>query len=41
MRPMYDLARPTSEWMWDAVHQKAFADMKRLRMQAPVQPTLI
>ena len=36
MRPIYDLARPTSEWTWDAVHEKAFTEMKRLLTQAPV-----
>ena len=24
MRPIYDLSLLTSEWTWDAVHQKAF-----------------
>ena len=36
MHPIYDLARPTSEWMWDAEHEKAFAEMKRLLTQALV-----
>ena len=36
MCPIYDLARPISEWMWDAVCQKAFAEMKRFLTQAPV-----
>ena len=36
MRPIYDLARPTSEWTWDAVHEKAFAELKRLLTQTPV-----
>ena len=36
MRPIYDLARPTFKWMWDAVHYKAFAEMKHSLTQAPV-----
>ena len=36
MRPIYDLVLPTSEWMWDAVHEKAFTEMKRLLTKAPV-----
>ena len=34
MRPIYDLALPTSKWMWDAVHEEslyrdeAFADKR-------------
>ena len=36
MHPIYNLARPTSEWTWDAVHEKAFAEMKRLLTQAAV-----
>ena len=36
MRPIYDLALPTSEWMWDAVHEKAFTEMKRFLTNAPV-----
>ena len=33
---MYNLARPASEWTWDAVNEKVFAEMKRLLTQAPV-----
>lgn len=36
MRPIYDLARPTTAWTWDAVHGEAFAKMKCLLTQAPV-----
>ena len=36
MCPIYDLARPISEWMWDAVCKKAFAEMKRFLTLAPV-----
>jgi len=35
MRPIYDLARPTTAWTWDAVHEEAFAKMKCLLTQAP------
>ena len=36
IHPIYNLAHPASEWTWDAVHEKAFAEMKRLLTQAPV-----
>lgn len=36
MHPIDNLARPTSEWTWVAVHEKPFAEMKRLLTQAPV-----
>ena len=36
MHPIYDLALPTSESTRDAVHEKAFAEMKRLLTPAPV-----
>jgi len=36
MRPIYDLACPTSVWKWDAVHEDDFAKMKYFPTQAPV-----
>lgn len=35
IHPIYNLAHPASEWTWDAVHEKALAEMKRLLTQAP------
>ena len=36
IRPISDLTRPDVEWTWESVHDKAFAEIKRLLAQAPV-----
>ncbi|KAL9978632.1 hypothetical protein ACROYT_G016169 [Oculina patagonica] len=36
MRPINDLARPDTEWIWDSVQDKAFEEIKHLLTQAPV-----
>lgn len=36
MRPINDLARPDTEWIWDSAQDKAFEEIKHLLTQAPV-----